>query len=131
MKPGHEILVENLHPAATFEEGLAQGKLLYQRCDDCGVAQFYPRVMCSTCGSVRVQFAQSDGTGVVYAVTAVAATGDPYSVCLVDLDEGFRMMSTVVEMPAAEVSIGLRVACRFEQEADEVWRAVFVAAPAQ
>jgi uncharacterized OB-fold protein len=123
-----EILEENLRPSQRFEEGLAEGKLLYQRCEGCGAVQFYPRVLCSSCGGVHVRFQESAGTGSVYAATAVAAADGAYSVCLVDLDEGFRMMATVVELPADEVEIGMRVVVGFEPTGDEGWRAVFTAA---
>lgn len=53
--------------------------------------------------------------GVVYATTAVyRREGDPYNVVLVDLEEGFRMMSRVQGVPAEEVEVGARVTLRLE-----------------
>jgi uncharacterized OB-fold protein len=108
-------------------EGLAAGTLLYQRCETCDTAVFYPRVACNACGGVELAFRPSAGRGTVYSTTAVAPAGGlPYSVCLVDLDEGFRMMSSVVDLPAEDVLIGLRVVCRFETADDGTTRPVFV-----
>jgi uncharacterized OB-fold protein len=52
---------------------------------------------------------------VVYATTAVyRREGDPYNVVLVDLEEGFRMMSRVEGVPAEEVEVGGRVTLRVD-----------------
>jgi uncharacterized OB-fold protein len=121
----HEVLVENLHPHETYVEGLADGRLRFQICGSCASAVFYPRVACNACGSVDLHFSESSGRGAVYATTTVAERDGRYCVCLVDLDEGFRMMSTVVGIVPEDVTIGLRVVFRSEQTAPDQWRAVF------
>jgi uncharacterized protein len=102
-------------PLVTYREGLAAGELRFQRCGGCDRAVFYPRVLCPFCGSRELVWAVAAGEGVVYATTAMhRREAEPYNVCLVDLDEGFRMMSRV-EGPAAEaVAIGARVRLRIE-----------------
>jgi uncharacterized OB-fold protein len=56
---------------------------------------------------------------VVYATTAVyRQEGAPYNVVLVDLEEGFRMMSCVQGVPAEEVEVGARVTLRLEPTDD-------------
>ncbi|GAH33124.1 unnamed protein product [marine sediment metagenome] len=121
-----EILDQNLRPHQTYLDGLAAGTLLYQRCGTCGAAVFYPRVACNVCGSVDLAFQPSAGEGTVYSNTAVASAGGPaYSVCIVELDEGFRMMSSVVGLPAEDVPIGLRVVGQFETSDDAAPRLVF------
>jgi uncharacterized OB-fold protein len=100
-------------PALTYRRHLQNGKLSYQRCADCSAAVFYPRVLCPVCGSGALDWRESGGRGTVYATTAVHSRDrDPRNVVLVDLDEGFRMMSRVEGIPAEEVKIGARV--RFE-----------------
>lgn len=97
-------------PYATHRAGLDAGKFTYQRCAECSDAFFYPRVLCPGCGSTRLSWETSAGLGVLYAVTWVSSRdGELYSVCLVDLDEGIRVMSTVVTADADEVVIGARV----------------------
>jgi uncharacterized OB-fold protein len=113
------VAEENLRPQQTFVDGLADGKFLYQRCDTCGRAVFHPRPACNHCGSTAIRFTESVGTGTVYSNTAVAQRDAPsYSVCLVDVDDGFRMMSSVVDVPADDVAIGQRVRARVEATAD-------------
>ena len=113
-------------PAAAYRRHLHNGELGYQRCADCSAAVFYPRLLCPVCGSGALEWHVSAGRGAVYATTAVHSRDrDPRNVVLVDLDEGFRMMSRVEDVPAEEVEIGARV--RFEvREGEEEPVAVFV-----
>jgi uncharacterized OB-fold protein len=116
-----------LRPRQTYLEGLAEGQLLFQRCGECGVAVFYPRVVCNTCGSDELSFESSAGLGTVYSTTAITVRDKPsYSVTLIDLDEGFRVMSTVLGIEAEQVVIGMRVKAGFEPaDAEQAARLVF------
>jgi hypothetical protein len=67
------------------------------------------------------------GNGTVYSTTAISGSnGTWYSVCLIDLDEGFRMMSAVVGIDPGEVEIGSRVQLEFDTDKSGEARAVFV-----
>jgi uncharacterized OB-fold protein len=102
-------------PRAGFDEGLAAGELRFQRCASCDAVIFYPRVMCPGCGGSDLEWQVSAGRGVVYSTTTVAQRDSPgYDVSLIDLDEGFRMMSTVTGDPAG-VRIGDRVVVGFAE----------------
>ncbi|MFE4423989.1 Zn-ribbon domain-containing OB-fold protein [Streptomyces sp. NPDC056817] len=107
-------------PWSAYRAGLAEGRLLYQRCTACKKAQFYPRVLCAHCGEYAPEWQESAGAGVVYATSAIHERGaEPRNVVLVDLDEGFRMMSRVVGVPADSVAIGAPVRARVVEEAGE------------
>jgi len=109
----------NEAPAGVYRRYLESGKLGFQRCRDCGVAIFYPRVLCPTCGGVSLEWRASSGRGTVYATTAVyRRDAEPYNVALVVLEEGFRMMSRVEGVPAEDVRIGARVALKIDREDD-------------
>jgi uncharacterized OB-fold protein len=115
-----EDLVDNLAPHAAYVEGLVHEELRYQRCGDCSAAVFAPRVLCHRCGSTALNFEVSAGLGTVYSSTAVTQRDSAsYAVSLVDLDEGFRMMTSVVDIDAEDVEIGMRVAARFEPVDDD------------
>jgi uncharacterized OB-fold protein len=102
-------------PAEVYRRYLESGRLGFQRCAGCGAAVFYPRVLCPVCGSSDLAWETSSGRGVVYATTAVyRREDDPYSVVLVDVEEGFRMMSRVEGVPAVEVEVGARVRLRLD-----------------
>jgi uncharacterized OB-fold protein len=102
-------------PAEVYRRYLESGRLGFQRCAGCGAAVFYPRVLCPVCGSSDLAWETSSGRGVVYATTAVyRREDDPYNVVLVDVEEGFRMMSRVEGVPAEEVEVGARVTLRLD-----------------
>jgi uncharacterized OB-fold protein len=99
-----------------FVEGLARGELRYQRCADCGAVQRLARYACRACGSTRLEWKNSAGGGIVFAVSVVSrAPSDaykpllPYTLALVDLDEGARLMAHA----EPGIAIGERVAAGF------------------
>ena len=125
MEEVSEEMVPAEAPAVTYRRYLENGRLGYQHCGDCLAAVFYPRVLCPVCGSGALEWRESAGRGTVYATTAMYSRNrDPRNVVLVDLDEGFRMMSRVEDVPAEEVEIGTRV--RFEVRQGEEGEAVAV-----
>jgi uncharacterized OB-fold protein len=115
--------VKRLHkeaPAEVYQCYLEAGKLSFQRCTDCSEVIFYPRVLCPTCGSGALEWQESSGRGTVYATTAVyRRDGEPYNVALVDLEEGFRMMSRIGDVPAEEVEVGLGVRLEVREQEDK------------
>ncbi|MGE0068295.1 MAG: Zn-ribbon domain-containing OB-fold protein [Solirubrobacterales bacterium] len=104
-------MTDPLSPLAGYQLGLAEAELRFQRCGGCGDAVFYPRVLCPHCGATELSWETSAGFGSVYATTtmAVARGQEPYNVALIDLDEGFRMMSRVDGVDPRDVEIGARV----------------------
>lgn len=105
-------------PASSAErhyfEQLAQGRFAIPQCQDCARHHFYPRVVCPHCGSDALRWVEPSGRGEVYSTTVVRAKGGDYTVCLVDLEEGPRLMSRVVGMPVDAVHIGQRVRARID-----------------
>jgi uncharacterized OB-fold protein len=103
----------DVSPLATFRAHLSQGKLAYQYDTQAGKAIFFPRVIAPGSGNPALELRISQGLGTVYACTVVAPRLAPaYNVVLVDMDEGFRLMSRVEGVPAEEVRIGMRVRVR-------------------
>lgn len=99
-------------PLARYQAFLAQGQLAYQ-VDEDGRPVFYPRVAAPAGRRGALRWAVSAGLGTVYATTVIAPKGESaYNVALIDMDEGFRLMSRVESLPAEAVRIGLRVRVR-------------------
>ena len=110
-----------------FWDACAQGRLLLQRCGDCGHLQFYPRLLCAACGSRALGWAKAGGRGTVRtftiirrAVSAAFEPDAPYVVALVELEEGPTLMSNIVGCDPASVAIGQSVRITFEMRADGV-----------
>ena len=102
-------------PDAAYQEFLAQGEFRIQQCDACARHVFYPRVLCPHCGSTQLGWRMASGNGVVYACSVIMGkpgTDSDYAVVLVDLQEGVRLMSHVVDCDQHAVTIGMRVSAR-------------------
>jgi uncharacterized OB-fold protein len=100
-----------------YLQHLERGELAYQFSLDAGKPVFFPRVVCPYTGSNRLEWRVSKGFGTVYATTYVQPKEGPtYGVVLIDMDEGFRLMSRVESIRAQEVQIGMRVAFRVHQD---------------
>jgi uncharacterized protein len=95
-------------PLGTFLEHLKKGELAYQVTHD-GKAVFYPRAVAPHTGG-DLEWRVSKGLGTVYSTTVVYYRGEPpLNVALIDVDEGFRLMSRVEEIDPTRVKIGMRV----------------------
>lgn len=102
---------------AYYEKALAGGRLEIQLCDSCNTHVFYPRQICPHCGASRLAWISPSGLGTVYSTTTVRINPlQPHDVSLIDLDEGVRLMSRVVNRPAGTIQIGQRVLARIEQQ---------------
>ena len=118
-------------PLATYIAHLERGELAYQFSPSLGSAVFYPRVVAPKTGAADLEWRISKGLGTVHATTVVhPQQGAPYNVALIDIDEGFRMMSRVEDIAPSDVRIGQRVKFRVHAaEADDPPYPVF--APAE
>ncbi len=100
-------------PLNTYIEHCKKGELAYQVCRDDGTPVFFPRLVAPNTGSANLEWRTSKGLGTVYATTVIHYKNEPpLNVALIDLDEGFRMMSRVEDIDAAQVKIGMRVRVR-------------------
>ena len=88
---------------AFFWDGAAKGKLLVQRCTDCGTLRHPPAPMCGTCGSRSSDAAESSGRGHVVSWISSLHPNRPHDepriVVLVQLEEGTRLVANLVDAP--------------------------------
>ena len=106
-------------PEAEYRGNLAAGRFMLQRGVTSGKAFFPPRTHEPLTGDMAEWF-EASGRGTVYAVT-IARKRDPepdYTIVLVDLDEGPRLMSRVDGIAPDEVKIGLAVQAKIIGESD-------------
>lgn len=107
-------------PQATYERFLSEGRFMIQRARKTGEYVFYSKVL-SPSGETDLEWVEASGGGTVYAITVNRKREGSYNVALVDLDEGPRMMTTIVGRET--LPIGTRVKARIE--AGETPRVVF------
>jgi uncharacterized OB-fold protein len=97
-----------------FWEASRSRQLLVQWCVDCDAPIFYPRDICPRCLGDRLEWRPSAGRGAVYTFTV----DGPTMVALVDVDEGFRMMSNIVGCDADQLAVGMPVQVTWEPLSD-------------
>jgi uncharacterized OB-fold protein len=106
--------------SAEFWAACNRRQLLLRSCDDCRAIFHYPRIACPRCGSRRLGWVESRGEGTVFSFTDVQISfygptwesEVPYTIVLVDLDEGPRMLSRLAG-GGAPARIGARVRVEF------------------
>jgi hypothetical protein len=109
-----------------FWDGTRRGELCLQRCTDCSASYFPPRPFCPTCGSRAVEIFQASGRGRLfsYVIHHRPARGfeAPYSIAVVELEEGPRMMTNIVDCPQTPEALVLDmpVEVKFEQVSEDV-----------
>jgi uncharacterized OB-fold protein len=108
-----------------FWEGCARGELLFQRCADCNGITHTPAVMCAHCTGRNLSWERSAGTGSVYSWTTVwrpqtPAFEIPYVPIIVDVDEGWQILSNLVGCEHDAVEVGMPVQVEFHRLNDDV-----------
>jgi hypothetical protein len=100
------------HDSRRWFEGLLEGRLLVNRCGDCGRWHLPPLPRCPTCGSAAVAATEVSGRGTVYSVVVFPAAEAPDEAALVmvelDEQEGLRL-TAAWSGPPGEARIGRRV----------------------
>ena len=110
-----------------FWDGLNERKVQIQRCDGCDSWVFYPRTRCPSCLSDQLIWREVSGRGVLYTYTLARqptaphfADETPQQLAVVELDEGVRMTSTLVNVEPSDIVIGMRLQPYFDQVTDDV-----------
>jgi uncharacterized OB-fold protein len=91
--------------AKPYWDSLKAGAIQLQKCGACGRFVFYPRVLCSHCGSRDLAWTAASGRGKLHSFCVPHRHPNPafqpdlpYVIALVDLDEGVRMMTTLIDV---------------------------------
>ena len=111
-------------------EGCQRGELLVQRCSDCGTYIFIPQPTCTACLGGDLEWVTSSGKGVIYSCTTIHRPQRrefdvPYTVAIVELEEGWHMLSNVIDTPYEEIEIGMPVEVSFVKMTDEITLPMF------
>jgi uncharacterized OB-fold protein len=117
-------------------EAAAEGRLLIQRCTACGRFQFYPRVHCVHCFAADPEWHEASGKGTLHTFRVIYQSANPefaedcpYVLAIVDLEEGVRMTSRVVDVAEEDIACDMPLRVTFG-ETDGVALPLFTAAEA-
>ena len=126
IRPGDEFLDE------PFWAHLRSGTLHLATCDDCGKAHHPPGPICPHCRSFNIGWKPASGKGTLksfavahHAVHLLLADKVPYTITLIDLEEGVRMTSGLAKGFEGELRVGMAVECEVEKIDDRLSLAVF------
>ena len=110
-----------------FWDGTKNGKLLIQTCNACNARIFFPRKQCPECWASDLGWIEASGKATVYSfsvtyegVEAAFKEDLPIVLAWVDLDEGIRMQTNLVDCDPESVSIGQQVEVVFKDVTDEI-----------
>jgi uncharacterized OB-fold protein len=113
-------------------EALQRHELYVQKCRDCGDLRYHPRAQCTNCLSPRTEWLRCSGRGKVYTFTATYQNPGagfreslPYIMAWVELDEGVKMLTNLVECRPEEAKIGMPVEVVYEDVTPQVTLAKF------
>ncbi len=109
---------------APYWAATSEGRLTVQRCVPHGHVQLYARAHCVTCRG-EVRWVDASGFGTVYSFTVLRQHHSrslrhllPLVVALVDLAEGPRIMTNLVNVEPENVRVGMRLEVYFERVSD-------------
>lgn len=110
-----------------FWDAAKEGTLLIKRCSDCGKFHFYPRPFCPHCWSESVEWVEASGRATLYTWSVVMRNDlppfperVPYVAAVVDLAEGPRMMTNVVDCDHDALTIGMELEAVFHPTSEDV-----------
>lgn len=139
MTPDERPVPEPTPETERFWEAASEGTFLLKLCDNCGLRFFYPRAHCPDCFSDSVRWVESDGIGTVYSYSHTKRDPQlqhwpdrffPIVVAFVELAEGPKVLSRIVDCDPEDVEIGMEVEVEFENWGDS-GRVVPVFTPAE
>ena len=121
------------HPTALSKphwEGCRDGVLRIQRCLDCATYVCIPQPCCTSCLGERLEWVDCFGMGTLYSYTVVHRPQQPsfevpYTVVVVELEEGCYMLSNLVNCEPGEVEIGMPLEVLFRPMSDEITLPLF------
>jgi uncharacterized OB-fold protein len=108
-----------------FWEGCREGVLRAQRCRDCQTWIFIPQPCCTSCLGENLEWVESSGRGTLYSYTIVHRPQQPvfevpYAAIVVELEEGWHMLSNLVECDLDQIEIGMPLEVSFREMSDEI-----------
>ena len=98
-----------------FWKATAQGRFVLQRCTACEEVVWFPRRHCPHCWTEQLASFDAKGTGIIYSYTVIRKgaglwkDASPFVVAYVELAEGPRVMTNIVECDNAALHIGMPV----------------------
>ena len=125
--PAAKPLPQITREMAPFWEAARRHQLVAQRCRGCGAYRFPARDICSRCLSREAEWVPVSGRGTIFSFAVMHqvyhpgfAAEVPYAVVVIELDEGARLVSNLVDCAPADIRAGMPVEVVFDDVASDV-----------
>ena len=110
------------HWSEPYWKGANEGSLRYQWCEQCALPQMDPRPACRTCLAGPLAWRDSYGVGTISSFTIVwrppvPQFTVPYAPAIVELTEGFELLTNIIGCNVADVAVGMEVVAEFVEVA--------------
>ena len=96
-----------------FWQGADEKKLRLKTCNDCQKTHYHPRSHCPFCFSSNTDWIEAKGTGIVYSFSTMRRVETPYTIAYVELEEGPKILTNIVNCPPNQLHIGQPVKLTF------------------
>jgi len=120
------------HDTQPYWDAARDGRLLIRRCRACGAAGFYPRPFCVQCWSEDVVWEEASGRATLYTYSVVHQNDLPpfqswlpYVAAIVELEEGPRLMTNIVDCAFDQLAVGMALEVTFRPHSDTITAPVF------
>jgi uncharacterized OB-fold protein len=97
----------------TFWAAANEGSLLLGHCSGCGRLHYYPRPVCPLCGAEGATTVPASGRGTIYTYSIMRKAEVPYIIAYVELEEGVKLLTNLVDIDMDDIAIGAEVQLRF------------------
>lgn len=117
--------------SAPHWDGCRAGTLKVQQCKQCKTCVFIPQACCTQCQCTDLLWIDCSGRGKVYSYTVVHRAPRPqfevpFAVAIIELEEGWYMLSNVIDCAAEDVAVDMPVQVAFRQMTEEITLPYFV-----
>jgi uncharacterized OB-fold protein len=101
-----------------------------QRCRACRSYVFIPQPVCTACLADALEWVDASGRGTLYSFSTVHRPQRPefevpYTVAIVELEEGCHMLTNLVDCPPGQMRIGLPLEVEFRRVSEEIQLPLF------
>jgi uncharacterized OB-fold protein len=108
-----------------FFDAARNHQLVMQKCDQCGKLRFPAAPLCLACDSDKASWTPVSGRGQVFSFTVMhrayhPAFKAPYTLAMIELNEGVKMTSNLLDIEPDKVKCGMPVEVVFDRLNDEV-----------
>lgn len=111
--------IEQSPETKPFWDAAAIGRFVLPWCRQCHRTHWYPRGICPHCSSTAIDWRESEGRGEIHSFSVNRRGRAPYVLAYIALNEGPIMLSNVIDVDPAALSIGSKVKVVFKPTAGQ------------